>query len=335
VGHRLVITTEGDPITPAGHAACVADVNGCGAEGQIAEHLYYPQNTAQPATYPGTAGILSATSPGIPYYLSVGTQDTEGSSNYNSAQVSVIKAPTHGLSFTVAYTFSKALDNSSGLESSGFHDRSYNQYPGFSYLNYGPSDYDARENLHASYIYTVPLYHSSNFFLREGLTGWEVSGITALQSGNPVFLSETGVFLSKWCDEFSYYGCPDNPNTSSQHIKIFNPRSATNTYFDTTPFSPEQLGTFGNTSRGLIHGPGFNYTNLSLSKNFPISSDGVRSLQLRMDVANAFNHANFANPDANYGDATFGVIQSVKSTADVNSDPQGGRAIQLAGKFYF
>ena len=173
------------------------------------------------------------------------------------------------------------------------------------------------------------------YLLREALSGWQIAGITAVQTGNPVFLSQAGVYLSKWCDAFSYYGCPDNPNTSSFKIKTFNPRSATNQFFDTTPFSTEQVGTFGNSSRGMVHGPGFNYTNISISKDFPISSDGVRYVQLRLDAANAFNHANFAAPDANYGDSTFGASTAVISSADVNGDPQGGRAIQLVGKFYF
>jgi hypothetical protein len=327
LGHHLVIATEGDPITAAGHAACVADTTGCGDPSQIFEHLLYPQYAAQPATYPGSGGA--------PYYLSVGTQGTTGSSNYNSAQVTVSKVPTHGLSFQIAYTYSKALDNGSGLESSGFHSRSYNQYPGFSYLNYGPSDYDARHRLSAGYVYTVPVYHTSNYLLREALSGWQVAGITAVQTGNPVSLSQSGVYLSKWCDAFSYYGCPDNPNTSSFKIKTSNPRGPNNQFFATSSFSSEQLGTFGNTSRGLIHGPGFNYTNLSISKNFPLSSDGVRYIQLRLDAANAFNHANFAAPDANFGDSTFGASTSVVSSADVNGDPQGGRAVQLVGKFYF
>jgi len=325
VGHRLVITYEGDPITSAGHAACLANP-ACADPGQLATHVNFPQYTSQPALNPQN---------GAAWYASVGTQGTEGASNYNSAQVSIIKAPTHGLSFTVAYTYSKALDNSSGLESAGFNGRGFNQYPGYQLLNYGPSDYDARHNLHTSYIYQVPLTHSSNFLERQALSGWEITGYTALQSGNPVNITDGGVFLSKWCDEYSYYSCPDVPNVSTTSIPKLNPRSSSHQYFNTSPFSQEAVGTFGNTQRGIISGPGWNYTNLSLSKNFPLSSDGVRTVQLRMDVANAFNHANFANPDGNFTDGTFGAISSVKSTADINGDPAGGREIQLVGKFYF
>jgi hypothetical protein len=325
LGRKLVITKEGDPITPAGHAACVADTTGCAQD--IAVHYDYPQYTGQPALNPEN---------NAPYYVSVGTQTTSGASNYNSAQVTLTKAPTHGLSVTLAYTYSKALDDGSGLESSGFNGRGFNQYPGGAALNYGPSDYDARHRLAASYVYTVPIYHTSNLLLREALSGWEIAGITALQGGNPINFTQEGVYLSKWCDEYSYYSCPDTPNVSTFNLKRMNIRAAGNAFFDASLFSSEQLGAFGNVGRGLLHGPGFNYTNLTVAKNFPLSGDGVRYLQLRLEAANAFNHANFDNPDSNFGDPGFGVVTAVKDTSrDINSDPQGGRAVQLVGKFYF
>ena len=104
-------------------------------------------------------------------------------------------------------------------------------------------------------------------------------------------------------------------------------------------FSPEATGTFGNVKRNFFHGPGFNYTNLELAKNIPLGGEGERYLQLRLETFNAFNHANFSNPDGNFSDGPgqFGTITSVTgiNTADVNGDPQPGRAVQLAAKFYF
>ncbi len=324
IGRHLVISYEGDPITAAGHAACVADTTGCATD--ISTHLNYPQYASQPAFNPQN---------GLPYYLSVGTQGTIGSSNYHSAQITVTKQPTHGLLFSLAYTFSKSLDDGSGLESSGFNGRGYNQYPGGAALNYGPSDYDARNRLVGSFVYAVPVFHTGNAFMREALSGWQVSDITAVQSGFPINFTETGKYSSKWCDQYSYYSCPDTPNVSRFNVPKLSIRGTGN-YFSSSLFSPEALGTFGNVGRGLLHGPGFNYSNFSVAKNFPLSSDGIRSLQIRMDASNVFNHANFANPDSNFGDPGFGSVTSVaSSSADANSDPQGGRAVQLVGRVYF
>jgi hypothetical protein len=328
LGRKLVRAYEGDPITAAGHAACLADPD-CVAD-RARLHLDYPQYFTQPATVPNSGGF--------PWYLSVGQQYTDGASSYHSLQASLTKGPSHGLAFTLAYTFSHGLDNGSGLESSGFNGLGVNVFPGFQSLAYGDSDYDARHRFVASYDYEVPLPSSwrSNIFAREALGAWHITGVTALQTGFPVTITNAGTFNSLYCDQFTYYSCPDNVNTSTFSVKSQDVRK-TGSWFDNSIFSQEPIGTFGNARRNFFHGPGFNYTNLGLSKNFPLG-EGQRYIQVRLETFNTFNHANFANPDSNFTDgAQFGTVTSVvgASTADINGDPQPGRAVQLAGKIYF
>src|SRR6202012_127257 len=153
IGHKLVRAYEGDPITGAGHAACLADPNCAAAGGNLS--VDFPQYFTQPAIVPGSAGS-GAFGNGIPWFISVGQQHTDGASNYNSFQASLTKGTTHGLYFTLAYTYSHALDNASGYESSGANGRGVNNIPGFEFLNYGDSDYDARHRLAASYNYGCP-----------------------------------------------------------------------------------------------------------------------------------------------------------------------------------
>lgn len=344
VSHRLSTWHEGDPITSAGHSACLANP-GCLSSPALI-HLYYPQYTADPAIVPGTGGgVISSLPNGVPWYTSIGAQDSEGTSNYNSFQASVRKAPTHGLQFTLGYTYSHALDNASGYESAtggdtgyGNAGRVYNYVPGFQYLNYGSSDFDARQRFVASYVYTVPVagFLRDNLVMREALSGWGIGGVTVAQSGFPVAVS-MGTDLSYWCDAYSYFGCADVPNVSNFNETLYNPRSnsATHQYFDTTPFSAETPGTFGNATRNYFHGPGFNYTNLDIIKNFPLSAESRQRLELRLEAYNAFNHANFAPPSGNFSSQQFGNITNVISSADPNADPSPGRSIQIVGKFYF
>jgi len=170
------------------------------------------------------------------------------------------------------------------------------------------------------------------------LGGWHLSGITALQSGFPVTVFDGGVYNSLYCDQFSFVNCPDVPDTSTFHIKTENPRNAGHYWFDTSTFSQEPIGTFGNVKRNFFHGPGFNYSNFEVYKNVPVGqTESPRYIQLRLEAYNAFNHANFANPSGNYGagPTVFGVITSVDQPINAGGDPQPGRAIQLAGKFYF
>jgi hypothetical protein len=331
LSHRLATWFEGDPITAAGHAGCLADPV-CSQYPSLI-HRYWPQYTADPVLAPD----------GNPWYTSIGEQQTEGSSNYNSFQADLRETPHHGLQFNVAYTYSHALDDGSGYESQtggdggyGNAGHVYNYVPGFSHLNYGSSDFDARQRIVAVYEYVIPAagFLADNAILRETLSGWGISGLTAAQSGFPISVN-MGTDRSYWCDGSSYFGCADVPETSSFNIQTMNPRSASHQYFNTSPFSPEPLGTFGNVGRNFFHGPGFNYTNLALTKNIPFGNESGRYAQLRLEAFNAFNHANFAPPSGDFSSPQFGVITGVIQSADPNADPSPGRAVQLAGKVYF
>jgi hypothetical protein len=350
LGRKLMRAFDGDHFTQAGHAACLSGT-GTGAPIQLgsntftcvqlagSQSLYFPGNKVQPAVVPGSQipGVLPN---GIPYYLSIGAMYTNGISSYNSLQVSLSKAPTHGLYFNLAYTYSHALDNASSLEDSAANGLGTNPVPGFQYLSYGDSDYDARQRLVALYNYEVPMpiLLRRNAFARTALGGWHLSGITALQSGFPVTIYDAGVYNSLYCDQFSFISCPDVPETSTFNIKTMNPRQPGHYWFNPSTFSQEPVGTFGNTKRNFFHGPGFNYTNFEIYKNIPVGgADSSRYFQLRLEAYNAFNHANFANPNGNFGagEPVFGAITSVVQPVNSGGDPQPGRAIQLAGKFYF
>ena len=330
LGHKLAVAYESDPVTAAGHASCLASP-ACVAR-IAAVHLFFPQYTAEPVTFAGA-----------PAYLSMGTLGTDGGSNYNALQVSVNNNLWHGLFFTFAYTYSHALDDASGLESSGFNGPGTNYFPGYHHLSYGSSDFDARQRVVASYDYGVPLFAAMNRqpILKEALGSWHFAGFTVLQSGFPVDITDFGSYRSGYCDEFSYYACPDVPSSSKFNIGKQNIRSniqstGLGTYFDNSTFSQEPLGGFGNVGRGLIHGPGFNYSDLSLYKYFPLGGEGTRSIQIMMQAANAFNHANFANPDGNFTDGPyFGAVTAVRASADYNSDPKGGRTVQLVARVRF
>ncbi len=334
LGRKLVRAYEADQITPSGHAdavaACTASTSACAGGPRYVDPVY------DSSWYTDTTGN----------FWSVGRVHTDGTSNYNALQVSLQKNPTHGLYYNLAYTWSHALDNGSGFEGSGFGN-SYdltgtNWVPGFQHLSYGDSEYDARQRFSAGYGYVIPLLRSmkQNRIVNEALGGWNITGITALQSGNPVSIGETGTNNSLYCDSpYDFYSCPDTPETSSFHIPLLNPRSPSHLWFSPSYFSPEPLGTFGNVRRGFMRGPGFNYTDMSLFKDLPLGgADSPRILQLRLEAYNLFNHPNFAPPNGNLSDGSaFGTITSVITpTADGGQgDPQPGRAVQIASRIYF
>jgi hypothetical protein len=318
------ITYEGNPETAAGHAACLA-LTACNTTNRNIQTYVYPQNTAYGSVDPNT---------GVTGFVSVGTVGSAASSSYHALQVSLEKGYTHGLLFQLSYTYAHSLDDGSSFENSGFGEsgtRGYNQY--VKSLNYGNSAYDARQHLVFSPIYIVPFHTGGSAFAPANLllSGWEISGIMTLATGFPYDISYAGgTSRSLYCSaSTSFYACPDVPVQTGPLVRE-NPRvrSATTgygTWFLPTSFAAEPLGGFGNISRDPYHGPGTNNTNVLIAKNFALSSDGARRLQIRMESDNVFNHTQFTNPTSTYGSSSLGFVTGTGSA----------RQTQLAAKIYF
>ena len=85
------------------------------------------------------------------------------------------------------------------------------------------------------------------------------------------------------------------------------------TYFNSGPFSQEPIGTFGNVGRALIHGPGYNYSDLSLYKSIPLGGEGARSMQIMMQACERVQPCQLREPDGNFNDGSFfGTVTGVK-----------------------
>lgn len=359
LARRNQIDYEGNYETAAGHAACLANPS-CSGNANASNPLLgpsvvsnganqqkvYPQNTAFGSIDPNT---------GLTGFTSIGEDGSEGSSSYHALQASVTKATTHGLSFQLSYTLSHSLDNGSSFENSGFGSsgRGYNQYN--TALNYGNSSFDARHRLVFSPIYITPTVNKGSAWYNPvnlAASGWEISGILTLATGFPFDISYAGgTSNSLWCSSSnSFYACPDVPVQNGQ-LKTVNPRLKTlgvltgDRWFDNSglTFTPEPIGTFGNTPRNEYHGPGINNTNIILAKNFYVSSDGLRRLQLRMETDNVFNHTQFSNPGSNVSSSfnplsaanPKGVQGGFPTTFGQITSAAAARQTQLAAKFYF
>jgi Carboxypeptidase regulatory-like domain len=327
-GRHLELVYEGNPISPAGSAACAADP-AC-VNNKTNQHVAYPDH----ALYaPGNI------------FASVGTQSSRGVSSYNSFQVSLNKRFSHGLTFLAAYTWSHSVDIGSSYEDSGTTSsgisRSVNPY-NFA-LSRGDSTFDARHRFVVNYVYDLPRVspHWNNVFSRYVLDGWRLAGITTLQTGFPVTIGDTG-YRSLTCDSSEFYKCWDTPNVNGS-VALYDPRSTVlvntaknpaNTaafpdyYFNPNAFSLEAIGTLGNEGRNNFHGPGINNTDLALTKELRLSEN--RSIELRLESFNTFNHTQFE------------FSSRIASFQDINSSTFGrvltaapGRVVQLGAKFYF
>ncbi len=345
LGRHNQIVHEGNPITQAGHDACLADTTGCGNPASSglrdAQDYFFPTHTQ--------FGIIDPITQ-IPAFPTVGVVTSEGSSNYNSLQASVQKGLSHGLEFQLSYTLAHSLDDASSYENTGYGGsaRGYNQFN--KSLNYGNSAFDARHRLVFAPIYTVPVLsgHSAFSPINLALSGWQISGISAMATGFPFDISYGGGSSnSLWCSAgFTFYACPDEPNQTGTIARAdprkFVPGTNRTRWFtaNASGLSQAPLGQFGNESRNRFHGPGSINTNLIIAKNFNLRADGSMRLQIRMESDNVFNHTNFNNPSGtvtstttdetltNPGTLSYGAAGQISSAGPA-------RQTQLAAKFYF
>lgn len=260
-------------------------------------------------------GPFSSSFDGITY------QKTMGSSNYNALEFSVRRS-SNALELLAAYTYSKSLDNSSSL--------SEEVNPIDPTLSRAISAFDVRHNLVVSYDYRLPLQlllHKQNAWT----IGWELSGITRFSSGMPVTLynNDDTSLLGSIPNGINNNGV-DTPDYAPGNLKLNrNPRES-RMAFNTSLFSiPQSMGDYGHMGtarRRFFYGPGLENFDLSLQKQINLTES--KSLELRWESFNTFNHAQFFGPEAVNGnpDSTnFGKI--------VNANAP--RQMQIAAKFKF
>ncbi len=119
-------------------------------------------------------------------YGGINRIETTANSIYNALQVSV-RRTVGAFNLSLAYTYSHSIDDSSDRSDTTFVD-SYD--PGRTRAS---SNFDVRHNLVASYVYSVPFFRGTGF-ARTALGGWQVSGITTIQSGTPVTVTNGTAF---------------------------------------------------------------------------------------------------------------------------------------------
>jgi Carboxypeptidase regulatory-like domain len=309
-GHHLMVIEEANPATPS---VCLS----VSQPSQVAPG----SNTCGPFSETGTfttaAGqVIQARQQlgpnGGTDFGSTGWYRTLGNSSYNALEVSV-RHTANRLTLLGAYTYSKSMDDSSTATEA--------VYPFNPGLSRALSAFDLTHNFVASYSYELPFDRA--FGANRLTRGWIVTGITRFATGLPVTLIEVDDRSLVGATSPGPTGDQDLPNyTPGKLLMNTNPRKG-GTYFNTSLFSLENVGQFGDASRRFFHGPGFNNWDLALLKNIPIRES--KTLELRAEWFNAFNHAQFNAPDGNINDPTFGVVTGA----------QPARIGQLAVKVMF
>jgi hypothetical protein len=271
------------------------DVTYVGNQGR---HLYGGINFNQPqlgASFKNPGVALDALRPyrGMSY---IRFTENAYNSNYNALQVTVNRRFSNGLQFGVAYTWSKAMD-----EAEGFGDNALNQYDPHAF-RYGRAGFNRQHMLVLTYIYQLPFLRNQPGVIGKVLGGWQFSGLTNFQSGQPTGLGVSGDISGTGQGARPIWVA--NPNLPKDQRTITK-------YFNTAAIAVPPNGTWGNLGRNVLVGPGLNNWDLALSKNFKMT-ESMR-LQFRSEFFNAFNHTQFSGLSTTFGTGNYGYVTSTRS----------------------
>jgi hypothetical protein len=240
-----------------------------------------------------------------------------GNSNYQALQVKLEKRYSHGLSLLGSYTWSKLIDDAN-VSSGGTGPANPTNY----HLEKGLGQFDATQRLVTSFSYELPFGRGKHFgtglsgAANKVLGGWTLGGIVQFQSGFPF----TPVMGSPDPANVAYEYARRPDRTGSGRIDNW----TIDRYFDISAFQPQAAFTIGNSGRNILRGPGLSNWDLSIHKDITFTEKLY--LQFRLELFNAWNTAQFFNPDTNVDPGgSGGRIFSAR-------DP---RIIQGAIKFYF
>lgn len=261
-------------------------------------------------------------------YAAITHIETSARSRYHGLLSSFNYRLSNRLTFTAAYTFSKNLTDSTN-DRDAIDDP---QNPFDTSTEYAEARTSRPHIFSASYVYELPWFSkSSSAAKRLLLGGYQISGITNLESGAPIprvavsdsLAGQRGTYPNRISDPGAGLAGTIDPRTTLPFI------------FDPTAFSVNAIGTYGNAGRAFARLPGRNQTNLSLVKNIYFNTEKTFYLQLRAEAFNVFNHTQFLMAPG--AATTFPVTGNPADTLSF-ARPTGTRPPrewQFAGKLYF
>jgi hypothetical protein len=277
---------------------------------------YETQVNGYQTVCPGCFAPFPYGQPIDPRFGPVTQLNTGANSHYNGLQLTADKRLGHGLQLQANYTWSHCMDT---VSNGGFLPFAagaiLSPLPGELGRQYGPCDYDVRDNLTAQYVYQLPI-HVSSRWLGRALNGWQVSGTAFWHSGLPFsvlsspysangngIVQGSGPQYASVVPGVPLYDHNSIPGvTQPGTIQWLNPNAFVSTVDPTTGACAggNSLSNcqFGNLGRNALRGPDFLWSDFYLTKWFQVSEH----TKLRIDgqVFNLFNHPNFGLPNVVY-----------------------------------
>jgi hypothetical protein len=302
--------------------------------GSESHHLYGFQNANQ--GIPGTVGSTISRLPFADFGVIQLVEDGINAA-YNSLSFKVTKRFSGGVSVLSNFTWSKSIDDSSGIRVQGYD----SLFPQNSYCmecERGLSAFNVPLRWITSVLYELPVgkgkaLNVNNGFANAIVGGWQTGGSMTVMDGVPVSLTIGGVDNSETDEAY------DRPSYSTGPV---NASSQTpNHWYNPSAFFEAAPGTFGDVGRNTMTAPGVFNIDAELHKSWTMPYSEHHHLQLRFEAFNVLNHPNFGEPNPNIlqgaaipgapagtAHAGFGVISGLSPGTTM-------RQLQVALKYTF
>jgi hypothetical protein len=268
--------------------------------------------------------------------------DSNDFSTYNALEITLQRRLKNGITFNLAYTWSKSLDTRSNDPTGSTSTNIINpgnasnsaDTPLDAYnrrLNYAPSDFDRSHALTWNFLAELPFGRGKKWLtgapptVNRIIGGWELAGYGRVTSGRPFTVFSGAYTVSNVVQSTANCtacsrgeGTPFLDTPGSGLIWYFNPQQR-------SQFSTPGAGQFGNAQRNMFVGPHYFELDASLLKRIPLNE--LFKLELRADATNLTNSVMYAAPTTDITSSLFGRIR--------NSVSSSSRKIQIGAKLHF
>ena len=298
-----------------------------GYAGSRGTHLFRNMDVNIPEPSPGPDGRLFFAA-GLPRpnrnFGTIELKSSDGESWYRALIVELRRSFRDGISVQSSYTWSRSEDTT---QASTFFSDATNgttvAFPEFEPdYNRGPSDWNTPHNWVTNLIWELPFARGASGW-RSLAAGWQVTAIGTMRSGQPLTaFVQNNWSRTQWSPSIAPTSGLDRPDLAPGRSPESAVAGRPDQWFDPAAFVLQPQGTMGNSPRGAFRGPDMRTLDVSSVKRVRLS--GGTQLELRLEVFNVFNRANFANPTliafagAAPGEAplpTFGRIRSTVTSA--------------------
>ena len=236
----------------------------------------------------------------------------EGFGNYHAFTGRVQREFTGGFNFLANYTWSKAITDTM----QGGANTPLNQRGVCVVCDKGLAAFNSPHRLAMATVWALPMGRNQRVLGHASPTvdrivgGWAANVIATFSAGNPFSVNAPNNTVAPLTNFRANRVCGGRGDLENQDV-----RGNGLYWFNPACFAAPAAGYFGNSGVNIINGPGVNNWDLALEKTTPIKEQF--RLQFRAEFFNAWNHAQFANPDNLVGDANFGQLMQAREPREI------------------